>query len=508
MEKQILIFKGYFKNMKTGNKPFRRLLESLPSPYLYIFMMSLIFALSLFTDLLLSGTYFFTVAGLQISFAIVFILSAVYLFYLSITKKLEIRTVTTVIIFLGIVLRICYSLFTGSGTRTHDVYRDEWGHIDYIKHIAKYWSLPPVNTCQAYHPPVHHILSAVVLYISNLFTANEFMQIKYVQLASTFLNSLTLVFIYKLLKQLKLSQAAILAGTAFFAFHPTNVFFSSKINNDNTMFFFYTAAFYFLFKWMDKKTTKNTVFLSLFTALAVLSKISAVMLLVPISVVFAVHFFRNLANYKSYMKQFSVFILIFIPLSMSYPLRNYLLFQQKLGYVPSLGKGFEPNLYNLFYLPVENLFIHPFNNGGLRGGAYFTEFLLKSSLFGEWAYPGLEILGVLLIILTLLLIAIFLIRLFGLRKEGIKPYGYIFLLNLLVPLILAVKFRTDFPVACSQDFRYVAPILISMAYFLGTLADKNTMYSRNMLLRNIALGALGIFNLLSIIFLLSLGYYN
>jgi Response regulator containing CheY-like receiver domain and AraC-type DNA-binding domain len=49
--------------------------------------------------------------------------------------------ILSAIVVLGVCLRVCYTLFTDTGTRTYDVYRDRWGHLEYIKYIAQYTSL-------------------------------------------------------------------------------------------------------------------------------------------------------------------------------------------------------------------------------------------------------------------------------------------------------------------------------------------------------------------------------
>jgi len=425
-----------------------------------------IFAVSLTASLIFSGTGYFSATGLQLSFCALFISNVFTILYLYIKKKLAVNTLVTVIIFQGIALRICYMLFTDAGTRTYDVYRG-WGHLDYIRYIAKHLALPPVNKCQTYHPPVHHIISAIAFNTGKLFTRNEFLWLKLVQAAGTLLNAATLILFYKLLKKLNIAPAALAISVSVFAFHPTNIYFSARINNDNAMLFFYVTAFYFLFCWLNDNSIKNLVLLALFSSLAVLTKLSGIMLFPIIAVVFTINLLKNRMEYRKYIRQFTVFGLIYFPLSLSYQLRNYVLFGQSFGYVPSVGVGFTPNIHNLIGVPAGNMLENPFNNGGLHGGQFFLEFLLKSSLFGEWKYSDLEKPAILLLLLAVLNLFPPLIYLISARKKIIGNREYIFILNLLIPFFLAVKFRTDYPIACSQDFRYIAPVLVSVAYFLG-----------------------------------------
>ncbi|MFZ5986211.1 MAG: hypothetical protein ACOYWZ_03675, partial [Bacillota bacterium] len=216
---------------------------------------------------------------------------------------------------------------------------------------------------------------------------------------------------------------------------------------------------------------------------------------------------RSYKDYKILFRQFAVFAFIYIPLSISYPIRNYVLFHQKFGYVPSFGRGFTPSLYNTFYIPLSEMLKNPFNNGGIKGGEFFLEFLLKSSLFGEWRYPGLEPLARAMILLTVIITTIILVYTMLYIKNVNHNLGYLLLLNLLVPFLLEIKFRTDLPVACSQDFRYIAPVLISSAYFLGKAAS-HFWRSRLWLVKFPIITLVITFCTLSVALILSLGYYN
>lgn len=474
---------------------------------IYITFILMIFAISLAADLHNSKTHYFTIPGLQLTFILTAVFTIAYLICMSLIKQLNFRSTLTAVMVTGIALRVCYMLFTDSGTRTHDVYRDEWGHIDYIRYIAYHYALPPVNTCQAYHPPIHHIIAAAVLNIGRLFLENEALRLKLIQVVMVFLNTLTLLFFYKALKLSNCSNTAVVAGVSLFAFHPTNIFFAPKINNDNTLMFFYMLSFYFLLKWANTRNVKSIVLLSVFTSMAILTKLSAVILLPIIFAAFLTTLITYRKDYRSYIKQFTVFGLITIPLAFSYALRNYMLFHQSPGYVPSFGKGFTPTFYNLMYLPVDNLFRNPFNNGGLQGGEFFTEFLLKSSLFGEWKYPGLENVAVMLIVTAVINTAAALICNLTLKKDELWKYGYIFILNLIIPVVLAVKFRMAFPVACSQDFRYIAPVLISTGYLTGKAADK-LKDSGFVILKGMVFVSITVFCTLSAVFVMSLGYFN
>jgi hypothetical protein len=340
-----------------------------------------------------------------------------------------------------------------------------------------------------------------------LLALDEVCSLKLVQYVMAALNCFTLIIFYNILRILECRGTFLLAGTAVFAFHPSNIYFASKINNDNTMMFFYVLSFFFLVKWMDRPDSGNIILLAVCTSLAVLTKKSAVMIFVPIGAVFLSNLFKNRVKYLKYIRQYTVFGLIVLPLSSLHTIRNYILFNQSFSYVPSFGQGFKPNLFNLVYLPLGNMLKNPFNNGGLQGGEYFLEFLLKSSLFGEWAYPGLEGLATALLLLASASFIIMAVCILRSKKDEIIKFEYLMLLNLVVPFILEVKFRTDFPVACSQDFRYITPVLISVAYYLGKAAGRVSLQG-NAILRYAVSGVIAAFCVLSAVFVLMLRNYS
>jgi Dolichyl-phosphate-mannose--protein O-mannosyl transferase len=450
---------------------------------------------------------FYTTSEINNSFFVLLIFTVIFLILALLIGRLGMHLVIRVILVLGISLRICYTMFTDVGTRTYDVFRESWGHLDYIKYIAQNYSLPPVNECQAYHPPVHHIIAALAMNLGKLFIQKELLQLKLIQMVMVILSSLTLVIFYRILKELKCNNTALLIGLSIFAFHPMNIYFSSRINNDNTLLFFYTLSFYLLIKWINNDTTANILILALAAALAALTKFSGFMLVPVIGLAFITALFSNRCKIKHYLRQYFIFGLFYVPLSLSYYIRNYILFNQNFGYVPSLGQGFIPTFYNLIYIPVKEMLQNPFNNGGLNGGEFFMEYFIKSSLYGEWQFPGLGSIATVMIILAVLIAFSALLYIMFTFRKGKGYIKYILILNLFLPIIMEMKFRTDFPIACSQDFRYAAPLLISAAFFIGDAI---------VFLRNSRFKSLGhsisacvvAFCILSTVFVLLLGYYK
>ena len=213
---------------------------------------------------------------------------------------------------------------------------------------------------------------------------------------------------------------------------------------------------------------------------------------------------------KKLLRQTAAFVFITLPLSSLHLIRNFILFNQGPGFLPDTPLPQLPNtIYNFVNIPFYNLFKNPFINAPdidnwSAIGLFYTEYVLKSSLFGEWLYPGLEGTAVLLIAFSLIGICLVVSYFFVIRIEGIGKADALFFLNLIIPLLLHFYSRTKVSVFCVQDFRYRAPTLISAAYFHGQAVDYFYYHGRPWL-KVFAFTAAVIFYLCSILFILGIG---
>lgn len=411
---------------------------------------------------------------IQWSFMILVVLTIGVALLLWKIRKWRSENFFIILIILGIALRICYFLYTGYGVRQHDL-NDVGGHVWYIQYIAQHWSLPPLGSYQLYHPPIHHIISAVLFALGKPLGFDESFSWRLMQMGMVFLSSLALIFFYKILKLLNCGNTAKTIGVATFAFHPAMIYPAAFLNNDNTLLFLYVMSFYFLIGWLKEHSLRNGLWLAIATSLAILTKKTGFVLLPVIFVAVLVTWFKDRSNFKTYFKQAGIFLMIVIPSAIIYPLRNYLLFHQGLNYTTLVP--FDPlanNLSALFGFSLKNLLQSPFTlfppYDVSRPAESFLEYLFKSSLFGEWDFPVPRIMLVLLIIFAVVNL-INIILLFGhyqfTKNKKTGSYRYIFWFNIIFIAIVVLKARFDYPYFCTQNFRYLTPILISIFYLWG-----------------------------------------
>jgi hypothetical protein len=458
---------------------------------------------------------------IQLCFTNFILFLMIYALVLLNHKELTGEHLIRLCIMLGIALRLMYTLYNPYDFRQHDVVYS-WGHLDYIRYIAEHKSLPQTAEGLTYHPPVHHILSAMIYATGKFLQFSEHDIFRFIQFFMVVLSSYTLIFFYKILIELKCNLITRGVAIALFAFYPSNIYLASWINNDNTLFFFYVISFYWLIKWKNKPVLSHIIILAIFVALTNLTKKVGVFL-IPITLA-TICFegfkkwqaqknqlrgtkvrFKLIKNFP-YFNHLILFLLIVIPLAFSFQLRQYFFFKQDLFYIPIPSLKVIPSTwFNFFHFPINELFSHPFPNDPLSGNNdYFLYYLFQTSLFGEWQYTGLEISASLLVI-TSLLNLVFLFIYFAIPQTGrYWDDGYIFMLNLLIFFLAIFKFRLDCPFVCTQNFRYITPLLISTAYFTGRAVD--VVASKNKLIARVIVWPLLILqNIFAILFINLIG---
>ena len=124
-------------------------------------------------------------------------------------KTFSIGTVVAVIFILAYFFRLFYVLYTGYGTRQHDLYlKGEKGHFYYVKYIYEHFSLPKENimNSQMYHPPFHHIICAAALRFWTLFGVDYIVAYEGLQILTLTESMITLYVCYRILKEVGLEN--------------------------------------------------------------------------------------------------------------------------------------------------------------------------------------------------------------------------------------------------------------------------------------------------------------
>ena len=230
---------------------------------------------------------------------------------------------------------------------------------------------------------------------------------------------------------------------------------------------------------------KNTIILALTTGLIALTKISGVIIAVPILYIFIDKFWKDFFNEKNrkmiikkYVLECIVFGIIAIGIGLSYSIRNLLLFNQSIFYVPKAGqvvyRGDRSfwDRFNLFSKEWLKVFAYP------KEDCNIWSYLIKSSLFGEYHLESINVISVAMLILNIVIIVASLLCL-GKLISGKKQTMEIKMIIVFyfTQILMFIYSNITMPYACTMDFRYIVPtILFGMIFIVegikGTKCEK------------------------------------
>ena len=406
----------------------------------------------------------------------------------NILKKNNYKKIMIMVIIMGIILRIIYITYTPITQRQHDMEK-EVGHLAYIETIYETGKLPEHNKWQFYQQPLHHIISAGWLKINekigvDLQTAEEGIQIL------TAIYSVAIIIIsYFILKELGIDDKLKLLIITIIAVHPTFIILSGSINNDILMIMLTLFGILYLIKWYKNSSMKNTIILAVATGLIALTKISGTIIAVPILYVFMNKFWKDYfteknrkMTIKKYVLECVIFGIIALGIGLSYSIRNLLLFNQSIFYVPKAGKAVycgDRNFFdrfNLFSKEWLEIFAYPV------GDCNLWAYLVKSSLFGEYHLERVNVIAVAMLVLNIAIIIISLICLIKvLKTKGKSLELKMIIVFYFTQILMFIYSNIKMPYACTMDFRYIVPTILFGMIFIaeginGTKYERDVSY--------------------------------
>ena len=368
------------------------------------------------------------------------------------------------------------------------------GHLGIIRHIVKSGGLPSVNPMLAqykdyYHPPLFHVVQAIFLKCNLWLGIPLEAALENLQIPTLFASSLCLWIIWRILHQLRFSRHGQWIGMSFAALQPAFFIYGATLNNDIFSLLFIFLTILYTLQWMEAPSLRCILPISLSIGLGMATKLSLALIAIPVGFVFAIRFFQNLSQWKSYLRQFSFFLLICAPLGLGWQLYQLFVFQVPLNQIPlpaaTLNVG-HLSISMRFGIPdgavVRSLFY-----SGIRKTDYNVWFqTLKTALFDELTlYP----LGSFMWYMSYLLTALFAVlcgiavlcflRFLLQRKSPLPPLPRIFLgMYSLVLMGSYLLFCFQYPYVCTFNFRYIFPFLLLGAIALASFFQKPALSGR------------------------------
>ena len=404
------------------------------------------------------------------------------------------KKIAIAIIVIGIILRVFYISYTSIEDRQHDM-KGRFGHLDYYDTIYQTGKLPNDNNGQFYHPPLNYIIGAGFLKIQEEIGIENSQAKENLQILTTIYSAIILITIYLILNKLNIKKIYKLIILLVMAVHPTFIILSGSINNDVLSIMFETLIILYLIKWHEKSSIKNTIILGIFTAAALLTKVSTIIMGLPIAIVFLNKFILEMCRnknkiqvLKTYIIRFLIFGLISIGIGFLYIIRNMILFDQSILYVLKVTDKYfcgDASFIERFSLFSPEWIQETYCNSQIESNMF--AWIVRCSVFGEYTDSTgnyivlaqvLKWTNAILIFIGIFATIRLFIRQFFTNTKKSQGIDFekqdecniitnsitreIFLTTYLVMIIAYIYGNLTMPYGCTMDFRY-----IPLTAFLG-----------------------------------------
>lgn len=407
----------------------------------------------------------------------------IYYFYRYQKEGLKRPELIQLIISLGFIIRIGYTLYTGCTTRPHDIgdlTPDGYGHGAYILKLLLYKHLPESNLIQFYHPPFFHLLGAFVSGLVNkmLGYTDYFSLVDATKLVSCFASCAILLLCASLCEEIHLKSTNKALVLLLLAFSPSFILISGRVNQDALITFFMFSALLYTYRWYHKQSYKNTILLALLFGLGMMTKTSMAVVALFTALIMCIVLWQSIShhdsqNVRSLLLKLGCFGVISLPLGLWYPIRNYMLFKQPLNYVLRIPEdsrifcGNESFFQRFIKIDFANLvaapFAYPWNDFN------YPVYIMKSSVFGEFVFDIPLWIPTILLFLNILLITCSLWAFYCLvrsKKLLMSPITLGTIGIWLLVVISNIYFNITYPYGCTMDFRYMLLTFITGALFM------------------------------------------
>ncbi len=370
---------------------------------------------------------------------------------------------------LAAVLALHYLSYTDYAVRTFDLLIST-GHLDYIKMIAEQLRFPnPTQGWEYHQPPLYYLIAAAVYAFFRAVALIEPMTA--LQLLSL---SLFIIFLYY---GLRILQAVItepflrFIAASLLVFWPSGIIHSVRIGNDSLFYALFAAALYAVIRWKQGSSFWPALVLA---ALALITKANGIILFGIIGIVL-LNDLRQTKNFRHFFRMSGLATVFFLAAFFVNFADNIYYAATQSGQdwlVSNVVNTINSKLFvvndpfHYLYFDLKTYLKEPFIDAwhDRYGRQFFWNYLLKSSLFSEFSFPGRILAASVMSALSLL---IFVYIGIGMMHARRRQADFIMFSTLILSILALLLYRIKIPVACNTDFRYIFPILIPMAFFFA-----------------------------------------
>jgi hypothetical protein len=384
---------------------------------------------------------------------------------------------------LGAAARFAYLTVTPWSARTHDVDH----HIEYVEYLLAHHAVPPPSAGWSfYHPPLYFVLAALLWRtLTALGVGARPMLLVALQAQSLAYHLGYLAFALLAGKRWLDALPGARLGpdpairarlgvlfAALLCLWPSGILHSVRVGNDDLFYLWFGGFFFFVTRWWQDGRRRDFNLAAVFAGLSMLTKSNGLVAFAVLGVLWGVHVARDPGRSIGSAAKLAWPAVVLFALPTGATLlrairggagaqHHHLLVGNAESLNPQLAVG--NGAANYLWFDLKMLVTQPFSSSFTddAGRQYFANFMIKTSLLGDFQFDGAT-LSNLAIVMSFLVLPI----LACVAVAVVYPSREDWLVALPLPLTVALSvaslaaLRISIPMACSNDFRYILPVTL------------------------------------------------
>ena len=428
----------------------------------------------------------FILFNLNNQFLLIAELIQVLVFFYS-KEKSSNKDIIFSIILSSFLLHLFYIQQTEIDFRQHDLS----GIITYMSQIINnginWRDFNPWNMYYTFHQPLNFIiLQYLYLFNTHIYQSSTLAYESLQYLSLFYVTSISILSV-KIFRLLNIKKNNLYALSLLVSFNPTLTLFSGYISNDVATLFWSISSIYFLLCWYKNNTLNDIIFSAICFGLGTLSKLSILLYVPAFSILLLCKILTSKSKAIS-IQHICTFLIITIPLSLIWIIRNHILFDMQFYNIPDtspMGQNF--NFLTVYDRILDtSMIFKPFINAPFTADANIFLAIIKTELFGEWNFSktnNFVIFPAFLLYFINLFIKVYAIAtcfyLLFKRKE-ITPISVFFILTYIITWGYIIKYALDYPYICSTDYRLFTSLMLAELFIIA-VSIKNKVASNILL---------------------------
>jgi hypothetical protein len=367
-------------------------------------------------------------------------------------------------------------------------------HLDYITYIANNLAWPSIyQGFLTYHPPLYYTLQAIVLRLANALGSFDF--IGSLRLFNVIYFTSFIMFAALTLRRLVLQPLPYYLCLAMLLSYPGGLVVSARIDSDLLFYPCFMGSIYFLLCWLQEGRNRDIGWAIAICGIAVATRTNALVILplFALAGLYRVHKF-GWQSLLPLLKSRALWIGISIFAAgcmmnfgrtayeniIANRQQSYLVGNASFLSMVAAGLRITNSWESYFGFSLKAYLETPFFSvwSDYGGRYYFWISIIKSSLYGEFTFPKVQVSYYLTCLMLGFICYLFASVAMNYKQLRAQPQWLFFFFTLFIPILGLAVNRLLHPIACSQDFRYVYPAIAAFCGMMGFAIEQHLTQKR------------------------------